>query len=555
MYRATKSSKIPSKINNKQDLIKVLSGTMEAPLPSQANVTAKTPIEAVIQSSYLPPLKGENAELCKLGHQMEPIYGTNILELGKEGIKLEDGKVLIVQHLFRAGLVQKRGRKYQKDSPDFILIGTLDGAPIVAVVEMKCRSKTKTQDAERRRAGYGNFASVSCDSPDLRKYMLKRDEALQCAHHASTLSVNYVLFVTGDRVSTTGGVLIHFDDEFLSSYEKCIDDIYESALKWAYEAESEDDMPIDEIKSAVSNARVPLDFETVMKHYYVWKEMTKDENLPLPPCERILPTQDGYWNVTKHGSDTKTQACQSMSVPLPVDAPGAKAYDRMQMNIFADIHKGSQMFRANEDLKTYGDIEHYRNAASHQMSFRKCIIDISDLFLNIANGVNCDSTHVVVTPRQPVRPTTHVPNTSSIRRKTEDVYLPRKETGRSPKKNKLKRLLNPSSADERAASKRFKACIGRPIFRVSEENGDIRGAGAEGTCIVCNNRTNWYCVGCGNWCCANRSPPEGADYVRDVNTYCGNSGINRHITGRKTCLMACHPKYLCFGPCDENEEA
>lgn len=40
-------------------------------------------------------------------------------------------------------------------------------------------------------------------------------------------------------------------------------------------------MRIDEIKSAVSNARVPLDFETVMKHYYMWKEMTKDENVPL----------------------------------------------------------------------------------------------------------------------------------------------------------------------------------------------------------------------------------------------------------------------------------
>ena len=67
----------------------------------------------------------------------------------------------------------------------------------------------------------------------------------------------------------------------------------------------------------------------------------------LPPCERILPKQDAFWNVTKHGSDVKTQACQSMSVPLPVDAPGAKAYDRMQMNIFADVHKGAQMFQAN----------------------------------------------------------------------------------------------------------------------------------------------------------------------------------------------------------------
>jgi hypothetical protein len=46
---------------------------------------------AIILSSYLPPLiKGENAEHCKLGHQFEPTYGTNILELGKEGVKLED---------------------------------------------------------------------------------------------------------------------------------------------------------------------------------------------------------------------------------------------------------------------------------------------------------------------------------------------------------------------------------------------------------------------------------------------------------------------------------
>jgi hypothetical protein len=90
--------------------------------------------------------------------------------------------------------------------------------------------------------------------------MLKRDEALQCVHHASTFSVNYVLFVTRDRISITGGVLIHFDDKFLLLYEKCIDNsIYDSALKCFYEAETEDEMPIDDIKALVSKASVPLD--------------------------------------------------------------------------------------------------------------------------------------------------------------------------------------------------------------------------------------------------------------------------------------------------------
>jgi hypothetical protein len=129
----------------------------------------------------------------------------------------------------------------------------------------------------------------------------------------------------------------------------------------------------------------------------MWKEMTKEENLPLPPCQRILPLHDAFWNVMKHGSDVKTQACQGMSVPLPANSPGAKAYDRMQMNVFADIHKGSQMFRANKDLTTYGDLEHFRNAASHQMTFRKCIIEISKIFLNIAKDrrfwtYDCDTT-------------------------------------------------------------------------------------------------------------------------------------------------------------------
>lgn len=68
------------------------------------------------------------------------------------------------------------------DSPDFVLLGTLDGRPIVAVIELKCRSLVKTLNAERRRLGYGEFESISCDSPLLRKYLLKRDESFaMCA--------------------------------------------------------------------------------------------------------------------------------------------------------------------------------------------------------------------------------------------------------------------------------------------------------------------------------------------------------------------------------------
>jgi len=245
------------------------------------------------------------------------------------------------------------------------------------------------------------------------------------------------------------------------------------------------------------------------------------------------------------------QACQNMSVPLPVDAPGAKAYDRMQMNVFADIHKGSQMFTASKDLTTYGDLEHFRNAASDRMTFRKCLIDMSKIFLGIANG-NDDSGRGIVTPRGFVTPrlerigdtVSHVPNTSSIRRKTEDVSLVMRSTGLSPKRNQLKRLLEPATVKDREASKRFKSCPGCPVYRVSEDKGKYRGPGAQGSCIVCGRETNWYCVECRNWCCHDVSQPDGPEYFRDINTYSGLKGSHHHITGRLTCLMSCHPRFL-----------
>lgn len=108
-YRATINTTVPSKLSKKDDLIDVLSGAREAPTPANTTASAKTPIKAVVQSAFLNPLKGESAELCKLGHKMKPIYGKQLLDNGKGGITLEDGSVLVVEHLFRAGLVQKRG--------------------------------------------------------------------------------------------------------------------------------------------------------------------------------------------------------------------------------------------------------------------------------------------------------------------------------------------------------------------------------------------------------------------------------------------------------------
>lgn len=203
------------------------------------------------------------------------------------------------------------------------------------------------------------------------------------------------------------------------------------------------------------------------------------------------------------------------------------------------------MFLTDKDLGKFQDLEQYRNTASKQLTFRKCVLEMSQLFLREANG-GIGLVPVTPAPQPAATPrSNHVPNDMiAIRRKTEDVSFVAKETGCSPKRNVLKRLDSPITEDESVASKRFKSCPGLPFFRVGEEKGDIKGAGGQGLCIVCDMKTNWYCFKCRNWCCADRIQPEGAEFIRDVNTYKAKGGQKRHITARYTCFMSCHPRYM-----------
>ena len=99
--------------------------------------------------------------------------------------------------------------------------------------------------------------------------------------------------------------MIEYDTNFMNQFDTCVKELHDSALKWAYEDTVI--IPTDMISSGIEKCRVSLDLNSFMKTFYLWKNMTKKENLPLPPSKRILPIHHSYWNCTKHGSDRKTQ--------------------------------------------------------------------------------------------------------------------------------------------------------------------------------------------------------------------------------------------------------
>ena len=60
---------------------------------------------------------------------MEVTHGKQLMQMSDEtdAALLSNGENLIVLHMCRAGLVSNVSKECQKDSPVFILVGTIDG--------------------------------------------------------------------------------------------------------------------------------------------------------------------------------------------------------------------------------------------------------------------------------------------------------------------------------------------------------------------------------------------------------------------------------------------
>ena len=135
------------------------------------------------------------------------------------------------------------------------------------------------------------------------------------AHHANTFGVKHTLLIACEKIGTITISMIEYDTNFMNQFDISVKELYDSALKWAYEDTVI--IPTDMITSGIEKCRISLHLNLCIKTFYLWKNMTKIENLPLPPSKRILPVHHSYWNCTKHGSDRKTQYSQSLSTLIP----------------------------------------------------------------------------------------------------------------------------------------------------------------------------------------------------------------------------------------------
>lgn len=370
---------------------------------------------------------------------------------------------------------------------------------------LRCTGATSQKESDRARHFRSAFTSVRSDSPDLRRHVESRSEAGQLLHLASTIGVKHTLLAVGDRIGLTSGALVEFDDALLEAYSKCMDDLYDGGLRCFYD----ESVPINEaeVRSALSKSKVPLDFDTFMQSWQLWKALTAEENLPLPPLMRIIPLMHQFWNDTKCGSDVTTQhRYRQRSLP-PVQSPSTAIVDRQIFTIFRELHALGGMFLAAEDLVNYNNVHQYQDSINHKATQFDTMMGAADIFEEMLVSGECGRDAV---PR-PVTPPTPKNSRRGTKRTrvSEEIDFVTPSIGFSPKKFKSDRLDNPKDRIDRLAADLFHNCTGTPaLLKNKIDPTKTKGGECQYSCIVCHKPTRWFCTGCRQYMCHDKPRPE-----------------------------------------------
>ena len=174
--------------------------------------------KAVLQRSFMKPLKGAQREHCKMGHKLElPIGNDFMRDLNTESM-LPGFKVL---SLHSAGLVGKKRSPWAKDSIDFIAVIRNENSPMLDIelwgIEIKSRQSSTTMNTEYehlRQLRRSKYLKIS--STEAFKHIRVRSERYQLLHHAFVYGFQRVALVVGNRGGKViSGTVIEFEDDLI----------------------------------------------------------------------------------------------------------------------------------------------------------------------------------------------------------------------------------------------------------------------------------------------------------------------------------------------------
>ena len=474
--------------------------------PQEAISFEQDLIDSIVGNCCLTRLSDGAADSCAIGHEMEPIYSKQLMELSKVG-KFPYCKE--VEEINTIGTVQKTGKKYIKSSVDRI-IGTVteDGNESsseptrkLLLVEMKARVKPETEQKERDRIVQlvrkrlmpedGIFVDeTDADHQHSHLVIPKVDERLQVLHHAKTFGMDSCIHAVGNTKNLLSVCKMNFPAPLLAAYERTLDFIYESGLNIFYKEDGQDDIVADEEemkrieRAVVRHEKTFVDMYRFKFNYLLWRDLTDDVNLPMAPLKQLLPDALSWWNISKCVGDDITRMLWEMMYHTPVTNPQAVLVKRLahQLPVYM-CHRLFQLFGVSRNLDSFSSIHQYRDHARRNQTLFSSTLQIDSILRSMANAYN---------PEQPLAMAPQ-PSLNLAVAGTYTMHGAFPPTGMSPKKNHRAWYSNPVNV-HRFEFQRRHSCVGSAVRISCDASGNPhRGV----TCVECGrDGATWWCAQC-----------------------------------------------------------
>lgn len=495
----------------------------------QPSTTEEKVIASIFERSFQAHQKGPSREYCSLGHKLElPILFKWVKEI--ECLRDFPMRFLKIRSAYTAGLVEKRGCPWAKDSIDFILnvqnvvLGGDEDEIETWGCEIKSRVTQTTataEDASLLNSDRDKHSLVSFK--DVHSLLPEVQERYQLLHHAYVYNFDKVVLIVGDSQSEIiQSTVVAFTQEIREAYGKVLLDIKDLALYWVYkdngnlEDPNEEPPPTkipDHILKLADGIKTLNGSNSLLSSFFLWETMM-DMPLPLPSLRRVIPIYCAYWNQVKGGSDTITGFMDDRVLFPPRNHTNAQtsAICRIISILLVFSHRLNQIFTAKRDLD-YKSLYHYRNAAIHRFTYFDTLMDAKSFFaaqISDLDKENCPHGRNNGTPgsavairRQPAR--TRIEGAIPSRPK----FLPRLTGGTPQQGNKINRrkLVKAANGElptvSSAVKRRWNGCTGRPakIHKINPRpKGDKKDRHRE-YCSLCSEKTSFFCMGCKAWFC------------------------------------------------------
>ncbi|OEU17716.1 hypothetical protein FRACYDRAFT_238144 [Fragilariopsis cylindrus CCMP1102] len=478
-----------------------------------------------------PQLKDEAKAYCRQGHLLERPFLEQFHQHSKEG--LTQGYKSVAIH--ETPVVESTSITGALDSSDAELIykkedhaandsgSDTDDDDDIAIetmpIEIKARVAHSTFYSERQlieanfglaayESGKPYYVEIDAEGGELHKWIPKHKESFQLLHHVAVRDVRKGLFLVGNKTKIMFGVFVNYSDNLIASYRALLKDLFDRALKPFYEDDIQlPQVKIEKILQAKEMKKLNMTYHSFQTDFYIWRQLRikKVLQLPIPPCNRILPYNHSVWNNLKGASDTATKLMWNCQIKFASSGRSQVVAFAKFLQLYSILlHREYQIATAKPDLNFYASLHHFRNTRNKNYPFHKTVDRLSVWFIKNAD----DAVAAAAAAVPPTPPTTAltIDTTGSngpllqtptqVQRRNRSSFQEIRNyttvTGGTPGKGRAKDPKN-KTAEWEADQDRLKNCNG--VLYYTKRN----------KCCICGVQSNFVCVICKRWyCCKNQ---------------------------------------------------